>query len=413
MRKAHLAFLLTLTFVFSVCAGASAQLNMWAQLAKLTTSDGASWVGLSSSISRDTLVVGASEAEIHVSGSAVYVFVKPSSGWANMTQVARLTASDSPGYFGNSVSISGDTIVVGAPGANNGSGAAYVYVKAASGWKDATETAKLTVAGGSDGSLGNSVSISGDTIVVGSPGAFTTGLGSAYVYVKPVGGWTSMTQTAKLTSSDVASGDNFGWSSGISGDTVAVSAPQFLNANGKGYVFVKPAGGWVNMTQTAELTASDGGSQFGFGTSIAIAADTVAVGEPYRFPEPAAAYVFVKPQTGWVNMTETAELTTPQANGWFGFSVATNASLVVVGDYLFGPSSPFGDEGAAFVYAKPYGGWKTTSRFNAKLTGSDARFFSFLGMSVSISGNTVTAGSPTESVGFRTFAGATYVFVRP
>jgi len=146
VRKAHPVFLWTLTLVFPLCASASAQqnggahhpvvVNPWVQLAKLTASDLTNWVGLSVSISGDTLVVGQSEADIQVSGSTVYVFVKPSSGWANMTQVAKLTGSDSPGYFGNSVSISGDTVVVGSPSANGGAGAAYVYVKPASGWKD-------------------------------------------------------------------------------------------------------------------------------------------------------------------------------------------------------------------------------------------------------------------------------------
>ncbi len=262
--------------------------------AKLTASDGAAVDGFGSSvaISGDTVVVGAVGADINANadqGSA-YVFVKPVGGWATASTFnAKLTASDGAAgdAFGGSVAISGDTVVVGAVGANANQGAAYVFVKPVGGWAGAlTETAKLIASDGAAGDqFGISVGVSGDTVVVG---AFLDDIGanseqgSAYVFVKPVGGWMNMTQTAKLTASDGAFNDNFGFSVAVSGDTVVVGAfLDDIGANsdqGSAYVFVKPVGGWMNMTQTAKLTASDGAAGDGFGFSVAVSGDTAVVG---------------------------------------------------------------------------------------------------------------------------------------
>ena len=124
------------------------------------------------------------------SGSA-YVFVKPSGGWSDATQTAKLTASDGATFddFGWSVSVSGDTIVVGAiddDDNGNNSGSAYVFVKSSGGWDDTTETAKLADFGGAaDDDFGWSVSVSGDTVVVGAPHDDDNGInsGSAHVYM--------------------------------------------------------------------------------------------------------------------------------------------------------------------------------------------------------------------------------------
>ena len=102
-----------------------------------------------------------------------------------MTQTAKLTASDAlpDDGFGDSVSISGNTVVVG------GSDAAYVFTEPDAGWANMTQTAELTVSPGSPGYSYSPVAISGDTIVVGA----------TYVFSEPPTGWTNMTQTAELT----------------------------------------------------------------------------------------------------------------------------------------------------------------------------------------------------------------------
>src|SRR5439155_1428560 len=143
--------------------------------------------------------------------------------------------------------------------ANSGQGAAYVFVKPGGGWASGPETAKLTASDGAPGDeLGQSVAVSGDgaTVVAGAPA--TSNQGAAYVFAKPGGGWASGPETAKLTASDGAPGDDLGRSVAVSGDgsTIAAGAPD--SSHGAAYVFVKPGGGWANASQTAKLTASDG-----------------------------------------------------------------------------------------------------------------------------------------------------------
>ena len=190
--------------------------------------------------------------------------------------------------------MSGDTVVVGAQlddvGANADQGSAYVFVKPGGGWASATQTAKLTASDGAAGDrFGESVDVSGDTVVVGARwddvGA-NADQGSAYVFVKPGGGWASGTQSAKLTASDGAVSDELGFSVDVSGDTIVAGAGfDDVGANadqGSAYVFVKPGGGWANGTQTAKLTASDGAAGDDFGRSVAVSGDTVVVGALQR-----------------------------------------------------------------------------------------------------------------------------------
>jgi hypothetical protein len=219
-------------------------------------------------------------------GSA-YVFEKPVEGWSDMAETAKLTASDGAAdfQFGCSVAISGDIIVIGARGSDDFRGAAYVYEKPVGGWDDMTETAKLTASDGAgDDYFGAFVAIAEDTIVIGAPGADITNgttiydVSRAYVFEKPVGGWTNMTETAKLTASDGDANNDFGVSVNISVDTVAIGAWGNNGYIGAVYIFEKSADSWTDMTEVAKLTASDGVAYDDFGYSVDISQGTVVAG---------------------------------------------------------------------------------------------------------------------------------------
>jgi len=139
----------------------------------------------------------------------------------------KLIASDgmADDVFGTSCAISGDTVVIGARSADSdtgaNSGAAYVFVRSGSSW---LQQAKLTAGDGASGDqFGNSVAISGDTLVVGAYLDDDAGMdsGSAYVFVRSGSSWL---QQAKLTAGDGAATDIFGSSVAISGDTAVVGA---------------------------------------------------------------------------------------------------------------------------------------------------------------------------------------------
>jgi len=366
-------------------AGAQGPITIdpFVQEAKLTASDGKAGdnFGFSVSISGNTLVVGAYQYRSDGTGAA-YVFTDTASGW---TKIAKLTASDGKvqDAFGLSVSISGNTVVVGADqyGSGGGPGAAYVFTEPASGWRNMTQTAKLTPSDGRGQSgFGYCVSVGGDSVVVNLAGDYT----SAYVFTEPASGWRNMTQTAKLTPSD---GNGLAGAVSIneSGDTVLVGD----------YVFTEPASGWRNMTETAILAGG------GFSFSINESGNTVVSSGGN------AAYVFVEPASGWANMTPTAKLTAADGTN-FGESVSISGNTVVVGAWQATVGGN-GAQGAAYVFTEPASGWANMTE-TAKLTASDGEG---IGYSVAISGNTVVVGAPDATVGGNTLQGAAYVFAPP
>jgi len=378
----------------------------WTQQQKLTASDGASAdeFGTSVAISGDTVVVGAFFDDVGFTdqGSA-YVFVRSGTTW---TQQQKLTAGDGAALdqFGTSVAISGDTVVVGAEfdgvGFSN-QGSAYVFVRSGTTW---TQQQKLTA---SDGALndefGFSVAISGDTVVVGAiidnVGA-NSNQGSAYVFVR---GGASWTQQQQLIASDGAAGDLFGRSVAISGDTVVVGADGDdvgFTDQGSAYVFVRSGTAW---TQQQKLTASDGAGSDQFGISVAISGDTVVVGVPFEQNLQGSAYVFVRSGTAW---TQQQKLTASDgaADDAFGLSVGISGDAVVIGANRDDVGANT-DQGSAYVFA-------CGLTEQAQVIANDGQAGDLLGRSVSISGDTVVVGAENHDVGTSTDQGSAYIFVR-
>ena len=375
------------------------------QQAKLTASDAASndHFGGSVAISGDTAVVGArldeapGTASNTDSGSA-YVFVRSGDTWS---QQAKLTASDAAfqDYFGWSVAVSGDTIVVGASqddDAGTQSGSAYVFVRSGTTW---SQQAKLTASDAAAADLfGFSVAISGDTIVVGAyrDDDAVGESGSAYVFVRSGTTWS---QQAKLTATDPGFTDFLGWSVAISGDTIVVGArldDAAAQNSGSAYVFVRSGATW---SQQAKLTPSDAALNDEFGYSVAVSGDTAVVGTPFDDDagnESGSAYVFVRSGTTW---SQQAKLTAADAaaNDRFGFSVAVSGDTVVVGAY--GDDDAGTDSGSAYVFVRSGTTWSQ----RAKLTASDATVADQFGISVAVSGDTAVAGARGDE--------SAYVFV--
>lgn len=394
------------------------------QLAKLTPSNGEAF-GLfgAAAISGDTVVVGAYSSS--TGQGVIYVFVKPASGWANMTETAQLTTSTPPNCcgFGEFVAISGDTVVAGSTGdgANQG-GVVYVYVKPAGGWTNMTETATLSASDGYFGEgFGFSVAVDRDTVAVGAiscSGDGNFGNGEAYVFKKPSSGWLNMTETAILSDSDALGCDYYGYSVGVSGNTVVVGKTNEglspPNGPGSAYVFVEPATGWIDMTQTAELTTTDRRIGDGLGTSVAISGNTVVVGAPASLnslnQDAGAAYVYVKPSKGWGNMRQTARLSNAPGTtlGSFASNLAIDGNTIAVGDPAPGTNSK--SPGTVYLFVRPVNGWKNASRPNARLVANDGLNGDGLGQPVSISGKTVVAGARCAAVNGNACGGAAYVF---
>ena len=126
--------------------------------------------------------------------------------------------------------MSADTIVIGAPAPQTIVGLCTLYEKPASGWGDATKTATPDCFNSAEAAwFGYSVGISGDSVVAGAIG-HDRWRGAGYVFSKPSGGWSTATETAILTASNAADDDRFGYSVDVSGDTIILGAPGAKNS---------------------------------------------------------------------------------------------------------------------------------------------------------------------------------------
>ncbi len=380
----------------------------------------------------------------------------------NLLKASNLGPGD---VFGASVSISGDTLVVGAtvedsdgvdPASNSvqNSGAAYVFVRdpLAQTW---SEQALLKASNlDADDYFGRSVAISGDTIVVGAwsedgngtvPGNNSSPTsGAAYVFVRDPATQT-WSEQALLKASNVDSGDGFGWSVAISGDTIVVSAineasdgttPENNSSptSGAAYVFVRdPA--TQTWSEQAWLKASNADAQDQFGVSVAISGDTIVVGaknedsdgnDPINNSAPfsGAAYVFVRdPATQTWSEQALLKASNLDEDDAFGWSVTISGDTLVIG--AFGESSndvtstnnTAPSSGAAYVFVRD----PVTQTWSeqALLKASNLDDVDLFGWSVSLFGNTLVVSATRESSNgidpnnnSISQSGAAYVFVR-
>ncbi len=361
--------------------------------------------GHSVSISGHTIVVGANTGDGNA-GSA-YVFARNESGWSQQ-QILIAEDAEHDDYFGGSVSIDGDTIVVGAYGDDDGgsrSGAAYVFTRNEGVW---TEQQKLIAADARDNDyLGWSVSISGDTAVVGAYGddEYT---GSAYVFTRNESGWS---QWQKLVANDAASWGHFGQSAAISEDTIVVGSHGDDYYAGAAYVFTRSQSGW---NEQQKLTANDAESGDCFGHSLMVDGDTIVVGAPWDDDggwSSGSAYVFTRSVKHWSQQEKLHNAAlTDHAN--FGKSVAVSGDTIVVGAYGNGSGGPF--SGAAYGYGRNGAAWtqSTTDLSIAPEFGPFGVPEDRFGTSVAVDGDYVVIGAPHRGRDFLYGAGAAFVYLR-
>ncbi len=358
---------------------------MWLTQARLVASDGANLdtFGSSVALSGDTALVG---AYFKNNGTgAAYAFVRSGTTWSEQHKlVAPDAAADD--YFGRSTTLSGDTALVGASAKNTETGAAYVFVRSGSTW---TEQQKLGASDGASGDqFGYASALSGDVALVGAFGK-NNETGAAYVFVRSGTTWT---EQEKLSPSDGASNDRLGSSVALSGDTALVGASRKNSSTGAAYVFVRSGTTW---TEQQKLVASDAATDDYFGQSVALSGDTALIAASGNSSTTGAAYVFVRSGTTW---TEQQKLVASDgATGdWFGGSAALWGDTALIGAYR-----RTGYPGAAYVFVRSGATWTEQQ----KLVAIDAAAGDYFGYSAAVSGDTALIGAITKN------SGAAYVSV--
>ena len=371
--------------------------------AKLTASDGegSDSFGSEVAISGDTAVIGVYEDDAYA-GSA-YVFVRSGTTW---TEQQKLIASDAmtEDFFGSAVAVSGDTVMVGAPGDDHpggtDAGSVYVFVRNGTTW---SEQQRLVASDAEPtDNFGVSVAFAGDTAVVGANQSDSQA-GSAYVFVRSGAAWT---EEQKLVASDPGSLEWFGFSVDLFGETILVGAvfddhPGAMSA-GSAYVFVRLGATW---TQQQKLVAGDPQASDHFGGSVALWEDTAVIGasgdDNSGGSNAGSAYVFVRSGTTW---TEQQKLLASDATtlNQLGTDVCVAGDLAVVG-----ASSGLATEaGSAYLFVRSGTTWQEM----AKLTASDGEGGDLLGYAVALSGDTTVVGAPSDDNAGGAAAGSAYVF---
>ncbi len=310
--------------------------GIWIEQGKLSPRVGtlpSTFFGIQVALDRDTAVVGASWENVggNFNQGSAYVFVREDGIWAEQ---ARLYAGNgmSEDYFGASVAISGDTVLVGAPSSDNGAnedeGVAYVFVRNGTAW---SHQGKLTSADGeADDYFGTSVALVGDTAVVGASGCDLSheGQGAAYIFSRKNDVWS---QQQRLFAREGELGDLAGNSVAVSGDTivlgVALDDIQRRSDQGSALIFRISRG---TMKQTQRLLADDAHRLDNFGSAVAISGDTMVVGATSVYADQGGpVYVFVKNGEEWSQQQKLTAIDPP--GGGLGHSVALSGNTLVVG----------------------------------------------------------------------------------
>jgi FG-GAP repeat/Carboxypeptidase regulatory-like domain len=318
--------------------------NHWIQQAKLIAADGAAFdnFGRSVAIDGDTAIVGTtSDVGLNDNQGKAYIFVRSGRSWI---QQAILTADDGTAqdFFGTSVAISGDKVIVGATfddvGANLDQGSAYIFVRSENRW---SQQARLTADNGAAfDNLGNCVAISGDTVIVGAYFADVGGnanQGSAYIFARSDERWI---QEAQFTANTAL----FGNSVAIDGDTAVVGVfGDDIGANpnqGSAYVYARSGGGW---TQQSHLTAADGEANANFGRSVGISGDTIVVGansdDVGANANQGSAYIFNRADSIWTERKKLIDDNGAPIDN-FGISASVSGNKVVIGSFSTDIASP-------------------------------------------------------------------------
>ncbi len=311
------------------------------------------------------------------------------------------------GQFGQAVAMRGDTVVIGEPRSSENRGAAYIFVRSGLSYNFKL---RLTASDAAvNDFFGYSVAISGDTVVVGADGN-NNARGAAYVFVGAGANWS---QQAKLVSNDREEHSRFGRAVAIDSHSVVVGAPYKDDSSkldaGSGYVFVRSGTTWSQQAKL--LFATNPGDLFG--SSVAISNNTIAVGVPYdnimeepEYQDMGTVRIYERTGTTWMQMSA---LPAPdQAIGdLFGSAVALNDHSLVVGAPGEESRSDRPDEGAVYFFTRSGGGFSSAGKFN---TAGSA--YANLGSSVALSGNQAVVGARNRKIGAKGSQGAVYFYER-
>ena len=370
--------------------------------------DGATSFGVSVDISGETAVIGARGGIVgEDTVGAAYIFTENEPPFWN--QHTKLVASDrsSGDQLGFAVAISGNEVITGAPNHSAGgpsSGAAYIFEQKDGGaWVENIKLSDGETA--SEDQFGISVAIHGNLAISGAQqnDDIAPNAGAAYIFERSNVLWL---ERAKIIANDAKAGDLFGNTVAISGETVLIGAPGVDDAGpeaGAVYVFGRSGDNWI---QQAKLIGNDIGTFDRFGTAIAIHENTAIVGAYGKDEggvDTGAAYVFGRNGTSWIQQAKLRHRNAVQGD-LFGFAVAVYNDTALIGAHGSDATGP--DSGSAYIFTRSSGTWTQ----NLQLIPNDSGLGDEFGYAVDLTNGIAIIGAPKEDRN-ETDMGTAYIFV--
>jgi len=325
-------------------------------------------------------------------------------------QIARLDPSDPEldDRFGSSVDLNGDYMVVGAPnedaGALSDGGSAYLYKKDKTGSVQQLVKVSATTPK-TEEYFGYSVAMDSNVIVVGAPeGASASG--DAYIFLVDTNDSVPL-PPQKINSGSPTNGDSFGSSVGISGDYVIVGAPN----NASVYLYKLD----VNKTATLVDTLNEVGlvANDSYGQTMAIDGNYIIVGakdKTVTSNSNGVVYFYeINPVTDTASLLGTQNLSGVVDYDYFGSSVSVSGSYAVVGAY--GIDTIATDAGKAYMYKiNGLNDLPKVDEFAPNIGQDTLAENDYFGYSIDISGEYIIAGAYKKDAGAISDAGSAYVY---
>ena len=390
--------------------------GVWTFQQKLTASNAAANdnFGDAVAIDGDTIVVAAAGADAGgTDRGSVYAFVRSGTTWSQQAILPAMTGAannDKAGENG-ALSISGDTVAVGAPSKNSNAGAVALYSRQISTWTNTNVLTSPDAGTDTAGKFGSSVSVKGDVLAAGainSSKTIATG-GGAYVYRRISGTWGASSSGVLVVPTGLATGDSFGSSLALSGNTLLVGSQGRSTNTGAGYSFRFQDGSW---SQEALILAPDAAAGDFFGYSVTMDGNTAAIGAQADdfsgLTDAGSAWVFSRENnkcsgTTWTQTGGTIRASDGSASDYFGTSVGISGDYAVVGAYA-DDTAAFINHGSAYVFERNSNGvWQQVARLEA----SDKASNDLFGYASAINGNLIVVGAHNKAA-----VGAAYIFAK-
>lgn len=364
----------------------------------------------------DTAIAGAayhnSSGGYGTGSGAAYIYVYSDATWSQQAKLLPNNIKESA-RFGRSITIDGNTAIVGAPysGGAPSTGSVYIFTRTNSTWSQQTQLGELLPPSPKKvSSFGYSVDVDGDIAVVAATR-------TAYVFTRnsATGSWSYQAELKATDGNDLPNATNPPHIEKI----IAISGNTIIYGS---YVFISDpkTGDWSQQAQLFPRGLTER-AKYEYGTTVAIDGNTAVIGAMADNRYDGSAYVFVRhPTTGvW---SQQAKLVRRDAPKWFelpklfpplfgsfrfGASVAIKDDTIVVGS--FSPGTFGNPDSAAYVfkYNSQTGRWLQ----QAKLLPKDYKQNQEFARSVDITGNQVIVGVPGQNIG-KLSTGAAYVFNR-